>query len=103
MDRNTRFKELVKLLARFGLECRSGKGSEVVVKGKGRIHVIGCHGSNHEIPKQVISNLRRKFDLRPENNVPDAEFYGEREAAPAKKPSKKSDKPAKKAGRRTRG
>jgi hypothetical protein len=41
----------------------------------GKRHVIGCHGRNPEIPRQVIAALRRKFQLSPRDGVADHAFY----------------------------
>jgi hypothetical protein len=37
---------------------------------------IKKHDRNPEIPRQVIGNIRRKFQLRAEDGVADDDFYG---------------------------
>ena len=79
MDRNTRYKALVLILESFGLEVRDGKGSEKILRDPQRtkrIHCIGHHGSNAQVPRQVIAAVRRKFELDERHGVADEEFYG---------------------------
>jgi hypothetical protein len=78
VDRNTRYKALVRILESFGLEVRDGKGSEKILRDPRRtrrIHCIAHHGSNAEVPRQVIAALRRKFELDERHGVTDEEFY----------------------------
>lgn len=80
MDRSIRYKSLERILLGFGLELRPGQGSEVVIFDPVRTrkrHVIGCHGRNPEIPRQVTASLRRKFLLAAEHGVSNATFYGD--------------------------
>ena len=78
MDRNLRLRDLEKILVRHGLVLRAGKGSEILIQDPLRTrkrHVIGRHGRNPEIARQVIASVRRKFCLTPEHGVSDEDFY----------------------------
>lgn len=81
MDYNTKFNRLKRILVSYGLvvDKAGAKGSEVKISDPLRTHKrmrIGKHGRNPEIAKQVIGNIRRKFQLTAEDGVSDQDFYG---------------------------
>ena len=78
-DKNTRFAALKKIVESFGLVVGTGKGSEARISDPHRtrkIMRIKKHGKNPQIQRQVISSLRTKFQISPEQGVSDEDFYG---------------------------
>jgi hypothetical protein len=76
-----RYRDLRKILKRFGIEERKsrGKGSERIfsgmVNGKLVRYPTKCHNEGDEKPIPVINAIRRAFGLTEENGVTDEEFY----------------------------
>ena len=78
-DANIRFAKLKKILESFGIVVSGGEGSEAKFSDPNRtrkIMRIGKHGKNPEIARQVVSAIRRKFQLDAGHDVADKDFYG---------------------------
>lgn len=76
MDKRLRLNKLQAILERYGVAVLLGKGSEIKLKFRGKIHIIGRHKKNPEIPREQIRMMRRKFALDAEHGVSDDDFYG---------------------------
>lgn len=79
-DQEIRRTELARILESFGLtfDPSGGAGGEVKISGFGKcdeFRRMVVHGYR-SFPQQVVRNIRRKFCLKPENEVSDEDFYG---------------------------
>ncbi len=81
-DRPIPYRQLRKILRRFGIEedASRGKGSERMFVGvvEGRVirYPTKCHGEGDTKPKGVIRAIRRAFQLTEADGITDKEFYG---------------------------
>jgi hypothetical protein len=82
-DRTLKYRDLLKLLRRFGVveDKGRGKGSErMLIRIVGGVkHSIAtkCHNEGDQKPRGVIAAIRRRLRLTPEDGVSDKEFYEE--------------------------
>ncbi len=79
MDRRLTFRDLRRILKRYGiLEVRGrGKGSERWFEGRVPTgYPITCHGEGKEVGVGLVKAVRRHFRLTPEHGVSDHDFYG---------------------------
>lgn len=80
-DRPLKYRNLLKILRRFGITENKarGKGSHRmlvgVVDGGLVKHPIKCHNDGEEKPKAVVASVRRAFKLTPDHGVTDRDFY----------------------------
>ena len=80
-DRPIPYRQLRKILKRFGIEedASRGKGSERmfvgVVAGRVMRYPTKCHGEGETKPKAVIHAIRRAFHLTETDGITDQEFY----------------------------
>ncbi len=81
-DRTLKYRELRRILARFGVEelPSRGKGSHrmfsAVVGGRLERYPVPCHSEGDELSAPLIRAARRRFRLTPEFGVSDERFYG---------------------------
>jgi hypothetical protein len=84
VERPLKYRDLLKRLKLFGVdEIKSrGKGSERlfirVVDGVKLSIPTKCHNENDEKPRGVISAIRRRLRLTPNDGVTDEQFYGKK-------------------------
>ena len=81
-DRTLKYRDLLKLLKRFGVveDKGRGKGSErMLIRMVGGVkHCIAtkCHHEGDQKPRGVIAAIRRRLLLTPEHGITDKDFYG---------------------------
>lgn len=81
MDRPLKYRQLLRILKRFGIyeDKARGKGSERMLTGfvDGSLERFPtkCHHESDEKPRAVIKAIRRRFKLTKADGVSDEEFY----------------------------
>lgn len=78
MNRPLRFRELRRILKRYGIVevPDRGKGSERWFEGRVPTgYPITCHGEGKEVGRGLVAAVRRHFKLTPTDGVSDHEFY----------------------------
>ncbi|MBU1614684.1 hypothetical protein KJ693_05145 [bacterium] len=85
MDRPTKYRNLLKLISKYGIyeDTKRGKGSERLwikeyPNGSKRSIPVTCHGENYVIGVGLIKAIRRRFLLTTRGGVLDEEFYSKR-------------------------
>ncbi|MDI6736623.1 MAG: hypothetical protein QME42_10625 [bacterium] len=85
MDRPTKYKVLLKLLAKFEVyeDKKRAKGSERLwirkyPDGTKRSIPVTCHGENYVIGVGLIKAIRRRFALTEKDGILDEEFYSKK-------------------------
>lgn len=84
MDRSLKYRDLLKILKRFGVweDARRGKGSERMlcraIRGRELRYPTKCHNEGDEKPKAVVRAIRRALGLTAEDGVSDEQFYGKK-------------------------
>ena len=85
MDRPANYRDLLKLVRKYGVyeDPKRAKGSERLwvqgrMDGSKRSIPVTCHGGSYVIGVGLVRAIRRRFSLRAEDGVSDAEFYSKR-------------------------
>ena len=85
MDKPVKYRELLKLVSKFGVyeDKQRAKGSErlwVKVNPDGtKLSIpVTCHGENYEIGVGLIRTIRRRFKLTEKDGVSDKTFYSKK-------------------------
>ena len=82
MDRPTRYRDLLKLMSKYGVyeDPKRGKGSErlwirEMPDGSKRSIPVTCHGTAYVVGVGLIKAIRRRFMLTSSDGITDEEFY----------------------------
>ena len=76
--RVVKFREMVKLFARFGVRLRQGTKHPYLEAPDGTKATIPKHEQGEDIRTYYVEAARRRFGLLPDDGVTDADFYGKR-------------------------